>query len=91
MRRQTERLRKDRRGIIKERADGGHEEDRSEMRDTQGEGGERIREKRLRGHTGGKREKTKEAERDEEKARKREGKRKRGGARGKQQELWATC
>lgn len=59
--------------------------------DTQGEGGERIREKRLRGHTGGKREKTKEAERDEEKARKREGRRKRGGARGKQQELWATC
>lgn len=47
MRRRTERLHKDRRGIIKERADGGHEEDRSRG------WRERIRERRMRGHMGG--------------------------------------
>lgn len=69
MRRRTERLRKDRRGIIKERADGGHEEDRGWR--------ERIRERRMRGHMAG-REKTKEAERDGEEAGKKEGREKEG-------------
>lgn len=69
----------DRREMIKEGADGGHEEDGSEERWTGG--GRRERETRKKTEKdGGKRGEVK----------KREGKRKRG-VRGKQQELWATC
>lgn len=49
-RRQTERLHEDRRGVIKERADGGHEEDGSEKRDGHGRGRGRIRERKVRTH-----------------------------------------
>lgn len=61
--RQTERLREDRRGKIKERADGGHEEDESERRRTGREGVERIREGRLRNMWGRKAEMTKKKKR----------------------------
>lgn len=62
-RRQTERLREDRRGMIKERADGGHEENGSERRRTGGEGGERIRKGRLRNMWGRKAGMTKKKKR----------------------------